>query len=83
MWKRNRNMHARLLLSQLRAGQLSHPFIALPGPGPVPILGRWALAPYCTLSKGSPRWQTRPCTYCSLYPSQDLLASESCVCNAH
>ena len=58
VWKRNRNMHARLLLSQLRAGQLSHPFTALPGPGPVPILGRWALAPYCTLSKGSPRWHT-------------------------
>lgn len=46
MWKRNRNVHARLLLEQLRCGRLGHPFTALPGPGPLPTLGRWALAPF-------------------------------------
>ena len=51
VWKRNRNVHARLLLEQLRMGKLAHPFTGLPGPGPLPTLGQWALAPYISPSK--------------------------------
>ena len=51
VWKRNRNMHARLLLEQLRAGRLTHPFTSMPGPGSLPILGRWTLAPFLTPQK--------------------------------
>jgi len=53
VWKRNRNTHARLLLEQLRTGRLAHPFTSLPGPGPLPTLGRWALAPFLTPQKKS------------------------------
>ena len=55
VWKRNRNMHARLLLLQLRTGRLSHPFTAVPYPGALPTLGRWALAPYLSPSKSACR----------------------------
>lgn len=51
VWKRNRNTHARLLLEQLRAGRLTDPFTSLPGPGCLPTLGRWALAPFLTPQK--------------------------------
>ncbi|BDA49731.1 hypothetical protein COCOBI_14-3510 [Coccomyxa sp. Obi] len=53
VWKRNRNIHARLLLEQLRAGRLTEPFTSLPGPGCLPTLGRWALAPFLTPQKKS------------------------------
>ena len=37
-WLRNRNVYARLLLEQLRAGVLEVPFTALPPQGPLPTL---------------------------------------------
>lgn len=46
VWKRNRNLHARLLLEQLRAGRLAEPFERPPPDGPLRTLGAWAAAPY-------------------------------------
>ena len=46
VWKRNRNLHARLLLEQLRAGRLAEPFLRAPPDGPLRTLASWALAPY-------------------------------------
>lgn len=37
-WKRNRNLYARLLLEQLRAGVLEVPFHGLPPQGALPTL---------------------------------------------
>ncbi len=38
VWKKNRNAYARLLLEQLRCGQLCEPFSAQPPGGPLPTL---------------------------------------------
>ncbi len=44
VWRRNRNLHARLLLECLRAGRLREPFTALPPPGLLPALSSTSLA---------------------------------------
>ena len=46
VWRRNRNLHARLLLECVKAGRLREPFTSLPPPGPLPTLSRCALAPF-------------------------------------
>lgn len=58
VWKRNRNLHARLLLEQLRAGRLAEPFERPPPDGPLRTLGAWATAPYlsrCRCALPEPR----------------------------
>ncbi|KAL4424446.1 hypothetical protein ABPG77_006384 [Micractinium sp. CCAP 211/92] len=56
VWKKNRNAYARLLLEQLRCGQLCEPFSAQPPGGPLPTLPKhlaYAFKP--ARASGSPR----------------------------
>lgn len=56
VWKKNRNAYARLLLEQLRCGQLCEPFSAQPPGGPLPTLPKhlaYAFKPART--SGSPQ----------------------------
>lgn len=41
VWKKNRNLHARLLLEQLRGGRLADPFTHTPPDGPLRTLMSW------------------------------------------
>jgi hypothetical protein len=41
VFKKNRNLHARLMLEQLRVGRLEDPFDTLPPEGPLPTLPKW------------------------------------------
>ncbi len=41
VWKRNRNLHARLLLEQLRSGKLEAPFHQMPPEGGLPTMPNW------------------------------------------
>jgi len=59
VWKRNRNLHARLLLEQLRAGRLAEPFLRAPPDGPLRTPASWALAPYLSRCRW-PRQDTPP-----------------------
>ncbi|KAK9839812.1 hypothetical protein WJX81_003464 [Elliptochloris bilobata] len=61
VWKRNRNLHARLLLEQLRAGRLAEPFERPPPDGPLRTLGAWALAPYLSRCRSPARLGSGSC----------------------
>lgn len=41
VWKKNRNLYARILLNQVSKGALSEPFDKRPPEGPLPKLNRY------------------------------------------
>ncbi|KAK9806716.1 hypothetical protein WJX72_000383 [[Myrmecia] bisecta] len=75
-WKKNRNMYARLLLEQLRCGRLENPFHTNPPPGPLQMLPRWLLYPYCNARQPGMHMSAKCTCSCSGSPPRAAMVGQ-------